>query len=1057
MGNAAKILMLLVCCGSGAALAVYVAASLDVADRPAVDGSASADTRSTDTARAEMRPADRGKLGEGSRASPESPSSHWAGAQSGAGRNLSAWSASPRRQNRTAEPATPQFNTAAAAPTQAAATSFATGAAMATAIMDVAQDELPHANVPHTLRPVSQEPRLIAVDIGGSKAGAMLRAVRSEVGESPGDEYEVSPPINAAPEQHSRPAGRETRRAYDPDAPSTSHVPARSSGDGHANDGKLARANQPHRIVRSPAPVSYSGDAGGGGVVSAVGLEVLEVADEPGSPHAASSARSRASAHQAAVHESAVRQTAAQETTASPESVPLSSPPDGARMAQGGLPLPSLPEGLSGELGTLLRAAQELSGNQAQGAQDGNHGQPNGGSGPGTSQPQRPAPPPGPSNRGELSIRRSDDLPAPRPASEGVPHQAGPAIDHTSGMHPPGPGGVREGDEHLEIYARNQEIRDVLALLGEQAGLNIVATRSVTGMVSVSLSNVSVEGALEAVLRSTGYIARRDGRIIYVGTPADFVEMEQAYDRVGTRVFRPYYVSAQELQVLITPLLTPNIGKISVNTPSGTGIGSNDNEVGGDSFTGGDTLLVQDRETVLREIEQVVREVDRAPMQVAIEAMILSVTLDDKYECGIDFQFLRNQGTIRFGIGSPPASVDGVNFDAGGLKFAYLDSSLGAFIKALETIGDTSVIASPRVLVLNKQRAEVLIGGQLGYVNTTVTETTATQSVEFLEVGTQLRIRPFISPDGMIRMEVHPELSTGNVRIEQGLTLPDKQVTKVTSNVMVRDGSTVIIGGLMRDDLKSDAKQMPLMGNLPLLGKLFRTTADETKRTEIVVLLTPRIVCQDELAMEGDRAACEFHRRHATQADHMAEFSRDYLSEKYCHLAKQAYRQGNREQAWRYIQLAVEIKPANRAAIELRARMAAGVEPHLLDGPLPSEMPNAPPLEAGTDAHLVVPEELPPPGAQPHLHGPNLHSPNLHGPQLQYPPGPTMQGPENHGPDLLPGETRHRPAPRQSVRPMGGGAPQRGPGHVPTQKRGSGNGKAGSEVMPAWVLDELAE
>ncbi len=511
------------------------------------------------------------------------------------------------------------------------------------------------------------------------------------------------------------------------------------------------------------------------------------------------------------------------------------------------------------------------------------------------------AAPHGPLPAESLRMRRSDEL---------APGTAAP---------------VRPRDEHMEIFARNEDLRDVLTMLGEQAGVNIVTTKSVMGQVSVALNRVTVDAALNAILRSTGYIARRENNFIYVGTPADFLEIEQSNDAIETRVYRPSYITAYELQLLITPLLTPSIGRISVTTPAKQGIAPNDSEAGGDNLAEGEAVLVQDRVTVLAEIDQVMRELDRRPMQVAIEAMILSVVLDDKHECGVDFEFLRNQGTIRLGVGAPITSLDGVNYENGGLKFAFLDSNMGSFVKCLETIGDTSVIASPRVMVLNKQRAEILIGAQLGYVNTTVTETTATQSVEFLEVGTQLRLRPFISPDGLIRMEVHPELSTGRVRVEAGFTLPDKDVTKVTSNVMVRDGATVIIGGLMREDLKTDTKQVPLLGSLPLLGKFFQTTAEQTQRREIVVLLTPRIVTEPEMNIEGDQAACDFHRRHQNQADQMSHFTRNYLGEKYYRLAKQAYQQGDRERAWRYIQLSLEINPSSRAAIELRANMAAGV------------------------------------------------------------------------------------------------------------------------------------
>ena len=130
-------------------------------------------------------------------------------------------------------------------------------------------------------------------------------------------------------------------------------------------------------------------------------------------------------------------------------------------------------------------------------------------------------------------------------------------------------------------------------------------------------------------------------------------------------------------------------------------------------------------------------------------------------------------------------------------------------------------------MVLNKQRAEFQIGEKLGYISQTITETTSTQSVEFLDTGTQLRIRPFITSDGVIRMEVHPELSDGEVTVEpNGVTLPNKRLTEVTTNIMVRDGCTVVIGGLIQEQLTNTTTQIPVLGNLPLVGFVFRQTTE---------------------------------------------------------------------------------------------------------------------------------------------------------------------------------------------------------------------------------------
>lgn len=501
------------------------------------------------------------------------------------------------------------------------------------------------------------------------------------------------------------------------------------------------------------------------------------------------------------------------------------------------------------------------------------------------------------------------------------------ASEHASETIPPPPkttitGEMGEGDDRLSITIQGEDLRRVLELLSEQGGLNILSSKNVTGTVSASLKNVDIATALDAILKSTGYVWRRENNFIYVGTPEDFNLMRQSSDRVGTRLYRPNYVPAAELQKLITPLLSEGLGTISVTTAAESGIAADSNNAGGNGYAGQEALLVRDYEAVLLQVDQVVQQLDCQPEQVAIEAMVLSVALSDRNEVGVDFEVLRNH--VNIATGSPNTSVANVSVDNGGLKVGFLDGSLSAFVAALESVGDTNVIATPRLMCLNKHRAEILIGQQLGYVSTTQTETSTTQSVEFLEVGTQLRIRPFISSDGMIRMEVHPELSTGTVTIEGGFTLPNKEVTQVTTNIMVRDGNTVIIGGLLRDELKTNTTQLPLLGSLPIAGPLFRHKNEQIERREILVLLTPRIVQERKAALEGDYAAAEFHHRHMNYADQMMPVGKRYIGRKYFRRAQEAWAGGNRTEALRLVNLALHFDPLNRAALDLRNDIAVG-------------------------------------------------------------------------------------------------------------------------------------
>ena len=243
---------------------------------------------------------------------------------------------------------------------------------------------------------------------------------------------------------------------------------------------------------------------------------------------------------------------------------------------------------------------------------------------------------------------------------------------------------------------------------------------------------------------------------------------------------------------------------------------------------------------------------------------------------------------------------------------------MSTFLTALETFGETHVVSSPSLLCLNKQKSEIHIGEQTGYVSTTVTENAATQSIEFLETGTQLRLRPYIAPDGMIRLEIHPELSTGTVTVTEGFTLPEKDVTQVTTNVMVRDGTTVVIGGLIREDLAKTGAQIPVLGSLPILGPIFRQTTDTIRRSEIIVLVTPHIVSDHETAHQGADAVVQIGERHAVYSDKMTPLSKTFYSRQYFRMARTSWADGNARDALRYTNLSIHFNPINQEAINLR-------------------------------------------------------------------------------------------------------------------------------------------
>jgi type IV pilus assembly protein PilQ len=553
---------------------------------------------------------------------------------------------------------------------------------------------------------------------------------------------------------------------------------------------------------------------------------------------------------------------------------------------------------------------------------------------PSQAEPTQVPPPPAPDDPEKLKkaveairpyLARAKASSGPAPA---VPRGPAPAArEVVPAGQPVGEGAPRvakieaEGDGRLSISFKNEDIRNVLEMFSAQGNLNILASNSVQGTVSATLNSVDLDGALQAILHSTGYVSKREGRFIYVGTTQDFATMEQSLDQVGTRVYRPNYVAAADLQALIQPLLTKDHGVVSVSKPSEIGIPTETDKAGGDHFAGNEVVLVRDYEAVLSQVDQVVAETDVRPTQVSIESMILSVKLTDTDSFGINWQALQSNPHVALALGSPGSSLP-TDFSSGGLTFAYLNGNLGAFLTALETLNETNVIATPRLMVMNKQRAEVQIGHSTGYVSaTTQTETSTSSQMQTLDTGTILRLRPFISSDGMVRMEVHPELSSGQVIVMGQTLVPDKDITQVTTNVMVRDGCTVIIGGLIQQELGTTGNQIPFLGNLKYIGPLFRNRTETTTRNEILILLTPRIVCAPDADREGRQAACESQRRQGVYADKMSPLGKRSVSRRYLRMAQNAQAEGQPGRALRFAELAVQFDPLSLEAIELRNQL----------------------------------------------------------------------------------------------------------------------------------------
>ncbi len=232
---------------------------------------------------------------------------------------------------------------------------------------------------------------------------------------------------------------------------------------------------------------------------------------------------------------------------------------------------------------------------------------------------------------------------------------------------------------------------------------------------------------------------------------------------------------------------------------------------------------------------------------------------------------------------------------------------------------DATIIANPKILTLNKQRGEIIVGRRDGYLTTTVTETAAIQTVEFLETGTQLLFRPFIGNDGYIRMEIHPEDSAGGLT---SANLPFEETTEVTANILVRDGYTILIGGLFRERTTAGRAQVPFLGSIPGLGLLFQRINDDSSREEVIILLTVRVLKDDDAEAEEFAGLVEDVERIRVGARRRLHFSgRERLAQAHYHWAVQHLQRGDLDKAEWDLNMALHNTTRMLEAIKLKERI----------------------------------------------------------------------------------------------------------------------------------------
>jgi type IV pilus assembly protein PilQ len=493
-------------------------------------------------------------------------------------------------------------------------------------------------------------------------------------------------------------------------------------------------------------------------------------------------------------------------------------------------------------------------------------------------------------------------------------------------------------NDKITLNVRDTSLGQVIELISVQQQVNIVAGIDTNRPVTVNFFDASLEEALDWVLGPLGLGWYFDGKV-YTILEADQVDLIQR--PLEEKIFRLNYRSAAEMQTYLVKFLSPH-GSVVISETPVFGVTGGKDTTGGINSTMQEMLIVIDNRDAIDRIGLMVAELDTRPRQVLVEATIIQVVLDETNRFGVDINLLVDADFSDFGDVLDPQRIfsDGVvtpadtgsltqagftdGPGASGLRIGFVGSSVSAFLEALQSTVDTNVLANTEVLALNKMKGEIIIGGRLGYFGgTTVSDGISQQTVEFLEVGTQLRFRPFIGDDGFVRLEIHPERSSGVVDPTTGL--PSESTSEVTTNVMVRDDETIVIGGLIETREVKSVSRVPILGYIPLIGWLFSKEITEVERSEIIIMLTPHILEDGEIYEDGQLLIDDARAKSEVFVDGFGPVSRRSQATRYLEETKQALGNGNLNEARALCDRVIALDPLADGVVQLSLEIDAQI------------------------------------------------------------------------------------------------------------------------------------
>ena len=397
-----------------------------------------------------------------------------------------------------------------------------------------------------------------------------------------------------------------------------------------------------------------------------------------------------------------------------------------------------------------------------------------------------------------------------------------------------------EGKVSLDF--RDADIRNIFKILSFKSGVNIVASPEVAGIVSIQLNDVPWQQALDVILQTYGYASERKGNIIVVTTVENLKKQ------------REDAVLLAEQEPVVTKTFTLNFGKASKVITSIEKMKTERGSIDFDDRT--NTIIVTDIQQRIDLMAEVIAQLDTTTPQVLIEAKIIETTLSDTDKLGIDwtlgatvngskrphtYPFFKNTDTAYTKSSDFPAA------DSGDFTYGTIDyTSISAVLEMLKTRSDTNILSNPRIMTLDNQKATINVGSQYPIPTYTYNQDQAALQVsgwEYKDIGIIFEVTPHVNDAKYVTLDIEPKITAilDYVTVEN-TSLPRLSNESAKTSVLVKDGDTLVIAGLIKDQTTDTKKKVPGLGQIPFFGAPFRKSEVTKTKTDLMIFMTPHIV-----------------------------------------------------------------------------------------------------------------------------------------------------------------------------------------------------------------------